>query len=51
MDNRSIQKRKKGIQTQQLILEVAADLFARKEYDGVSLREIASAAGIKELAV
>lgn len=48
MNNRDIQKRKKGIQTQQQVLEVAADLFARKGYDGVSLREIALAVGIKE---
>jgi AcrR family transcriptional regulator len=47
-ENQGIQKRKKGIETSGRILEIAADLFARKGYDGVPLREIALAANIRE---
>lgn len=43
-----VQKRKKGLETTRQILDIAADLFARNGYDGVSLREIAEKAGIKE---
>ncbi len=51
MDNiktESVPKRRKGLATTQLILEVAADLFARNGYDGVSVREIAEKVGIKD---
>ncbi|HPE16244.1 MAG TPA: helix-turn-helix domain-containing protein [Oscillospiraceae bacterium] len=48
---RPVQKRKKGIETTGRILEVSADLFARKGYDAVSLHEIAAAAGIRESSV
>jgi len=47
-ENQNVQKRKKGIETSNRILEISADLFAHKGYDSVSLREIADAAGIKE---
>ncbi len=43
-----IQKRKRGIETANRILEIAADLFARRGYDSVSVRQIADAVGIKE---
>lgn len=46
--NEPIQKRKRGLETTRQILDAAADLFARKGYDGVSVREIAEKAGIKE---
>jgi len=46
--NLTVQKRKKGIETASRILEVSADLFAHQGYDGISMREIAQAAGIKE---
>ncbi len=46
--NQNIQKRKKGIETTNRILEVSSDLFARKGYDSTSLNEIAKAVGIKE---
>lgn len=43
-----IQKRKKGIETTNRILEISADLLAHKGYDGVSVHEIAEVVGIKE---
>lgn len=46
--NPGIQKRKKGIETTNRILEISAELFAHKGYDAVSVREISEAAGIKE---
>ncbi|WMJ86554.1 TetR/AcrR family transcriptional regulator [Anaerocolumna sp. MB42-C2] len=46
--NEGVQKRKKGLETTRQILDAAADLFARNGYDGVSVREIAEKAGIKE---
>jgi AcrR family transcriptional regulator len=46
--NQSVQKRKRGVETTRQILEVSAALFARNGYDGVSVRTIASQAGIKE---
>lgn len=46
--NESVQKRKKGLETTRQILDIAADLFARNGYDGVSVREIADKAGIKD---
>lgn len=46
--NEGVQKRKKGLETTRQILDIAADLFARNGYDGVSLREIAEKTGIKE---
>lgn len=47
-ERQSIQKRKKGIETTNRILEISADLFAHKGYDSVSVHEIAEAVGIKE---
>lgn len=47
-ENQSIQKRKKGLQTARYILDIAAELFAKNGYDGVSVRQIADKAGIKE---
>ncbi len=44
----SIQKRKKGLETTRQILNVSADLFARNGFDGVSVRQIAEKAGIRE---
>lgn len=41
-------KRKKGVETSARILETAAALFARKGLDGVSLREIAAGARLRE---
>jgi AcrR family transcriptional regulator len=46
--NESVQKRKKGLETTRQILDISADLFARNGYDGVSVRQIAENAGIKE---
>jgi len=46
--NENIQKRKKGLETRRQILDITADLFARNGYDGVSVRQIAEKAGIKE---
>lgn len=46
--NPGIQKRKRGIETTNRILEISAELFANKGYDAVSIREISEAAGIKE---
>lgn len=48
MENNPVKKRRNGIETTRRILEIGADLFARKGYDNVSLREIADAVGIKE---
>lgn len=47
-ETQSIQKRKRGIETTNRILEISADLFAHKGYDSVSVHEIAEAVGIKE---
>lgn len=44
-------KRKRGLATTRAILDVAAELFARRGYDGVSVREIALGAGIRESSV
>jgi len=46
--NKYVQKRKKGLKTIRNILDISADLFARNGYDGVSMRQIAENAGIKE---
>ncbi|OQB21746.1 MAG: HTH-type transcriptional regulator AcrR [Firmicutes bacterium ADurb.Bin182] len=43
-----VQKRKKGLETIRNILDISANLFARNGYDGVSMRQIAENAGIKE---
>ena len=48
LETLGIQKRKKGIETTNRILEISADLFAHKGYDSVSMHEIAEAVGIKE---
>ncbi|SDN00065.1 TetR/AcrR family transcriptional regulator [Acetanaerobacterium elongatum] len=48
LENKNTNKRKKGLETQQQILEAASDLFARNGYEGVSVREIAEKVGIKE---
>ncbi len=50
-ETQSIQKRKRGIETTSRILEISADLFARKGYDNVSIHEIAVAVGIKESSI
>ncbi|MDD3921784.1 MAG: helix-turn-helix domain containing protein, partial [Eubacteriales bacterium] len=47
----SRQKRKNGLATSRQIMEAAADLFARYGYDGVPVRRIAEAAGIKESSI
>jgi len=46
-----IRKRKKGLETTRQVLDIAADLFARNGYDGVSVRQIAENAGIKESSI
>jgi AcrR family transcriptional regulator len=47
-DKTNIQKRKKGIETTNRILEISADLFAHRGCDSVSVHEIAKAVGIRE---
>ena len=42
------QKLSKGERTARRIMDVAEELFARQGYDGTSLRQIASGAGIRE---
>lgn len=49
--NEGVQKRKRGLETTRQILDIAADLFARNGYDGVSVREIAEKAGIKDSSI
>lgn len=51
MEQTTPKKRKQGIATARAILDAAADLFARRGYDGVSVREIAQKAGIRESSV
>lgn len=51
MEQPTPKKRKQGIATARAILDVAADLFARRGYDGVSIREIAQGAGIRESSI
>lgn len=46
-----ISKRKKGIDTQNQILKTAAQMFACKGYDSVSIREIAEGVGVKESSI
>jgi AcrR family transcriptional regulator len=50
-DDRSVRKRKKGLETTGRVLECAAEIFARKGYDNASMSEIASAAGIRESSI
>jgi AcrR family transcriptional regulator len=50
-DKNIIRKNKKGIETSRKILQVSAALFAYEGYDSVSVRKIASAAGIKESSI
>ncbi len=45
------QKRKKGDETKNRILDIAADLFAHKGYDSVTIHEIADAVGIRESSI
>ncbi|CAA0118214.1 HTH-type transcriptional repressor KstR2 [Halioglobus japonicus] len=47
-DTNSPPKLTKGERTAQRLLDAAEDLFATRGYDGTSLREIATEAGIKE---
>ncbi len=47
-EKRYVQKRKRGIETMNRILYIAAELFAQQGFDGVSVRAIANRAGIKE---
>ncbi|HWQ57781.1 MAG TPA: helix-turn-helix domain-containing protein [Clostridia bacterium] len=49
--NEGVQKRKRGLATAGRILDAAAELIARNGYDGVSVREIAEKAGIRESSV
>lgn len=51
MEETTPNKRRRGIATSRAILDAAADLFARRGYDGVSVREIAQGAGIRESSV
>lgn len=44
-------KRRRGLATARSILDAAAELFARRGYDGVTIREIAQKAGIKESSI
>lgn len=46
-----VRKRKRGLETTGRILSCAAEVFARKGYEGASLSEIAAAAGIRESSV
>jgi AcrR family transcriptional regulator len=48
MAEHSMQKRRRGRETSARILEAAAELFAKRGYGSVPLREIAEAAGIRE---
>ncbi|KUO74480.1 MAG: hypothetical protein APF81_14645 [Desulfosporosinus sp. BRH_c37] len=47
-EEKIITKRKKGIITKNQILETAAQMFAFKGYDNVSIRVIAKGVGVKE---
>ena len=44
-------KRKKGLETTRQIMDAAAELFARSGYEGVTVREIAKRAGIRESSI
>lgn len=44
-------KRKRGIATTRAILDAAAEQFARRGYDGVTVRDIAAAVGIQESSI
>jgi AcrR family transcriptional regulator len=44
-------KRKRGIATRQAILDTAAEQFAQRGYDGVTVRDIAAAVGIQESSI
>jgi len=44
-------KRKRGIETARSILDASAELFAQRGFSGVSVREIASLAGIRESSI
>ncbi|NLI53208.1 MAG: TetR/AcrR family transcriptional regulator [Clostridiales bacterium] len=46
-----VKKRKRGIATARAVLDAAAELFARRGYDGVSVRDIALKAGIQESSI
>ncbi len=48
MTEHNMQKRRKGRETSARILEAAAELFAKRGYGSVPLREIAEAASIRE---
>ena len=50
-ERENTQKRPRGIETKERILDVSADLFAHKGYDSVPVRKIADAAGIKESSI
>lgn len=45
------QKRRRGLETTRQILDTAAALFAKNGYDGVTMREIAHLAGIRESSI
>lgn len=50
-EEKIITKRKKGIITKNQILETAAQMFACKGYDNVSIRVIAKGVGVKESSI
>ena len=50
-EDRSVRKRKRGLETSGRILECAAELFAMRGYEHATLQEIASAAGIRESSI
>lgn len=47
-EKKAANKRKKGIETQDRILQVSAELIAQRGFDSVTTREIAAGAGIRE---
>ena len=46
-----ITKRKRGLSTARALLEAAAELFAQRGYDGVTMRDIAGKVGIRESSI
>ncbi len=50
-EQRSVKKRRNGIATTRRILDAAAALFALRGFDGVPMRAVAQAAGVRESAL